>query len=98
VPDADVDAEIDRFIDMILVKNQQTLRQLKFVLNKNADADMATALAFEAMNEVITSSNNWREDTPVIPDAEPGVGLRAFAEKGEVWNTRREKAIDFWAQ
>jgi len=22
--------------------------------------------------------------------------LRAFAEKGEVWNTRREKAIDFW--
>jgi len=98
VPDADVDSEIERFIDMILVKNQQTLRQLKFVLNKNADADMATALAFEVMNEVITSSNNWREDTPLIPDAEPGVGLRAFAEKGEVWNTRREKAIDFWAQ
>ena len=98
VPDADVDSEIERFIDMILVKNQQTLRQLKFVLNKNADADMATALAFEVMNEVITSSNNWRADTPLIPDAEPGVGLRAFAEKGEVWNTRREKAIGFWAQ
>jgi len=62
VPDADVDSEVERFIDMILVKNQQTLRQLKFVLNKNADADMATALAFEVMNEVITSSNNWREE------------------------------------
>jgi enoyl-CoA hydratase len=98
VPDSEVDAEIERFIDMILVKNQQTLRQLKFVLNKNADADMATALAFEAMNEVITSSNNWREDTPKIPDAEPGVGLRAFAEKSEMWNTRREKAINFWAE
>lgn len=97
-PDSQLNDEIDRFIDMILVKNQQTLRQLKFVLNKNADADMTTALAFEAMNEVITSSNNWREDTPKIPDAEPGVGLRSFAEKGDVWNTRRDKAQHFWSK
>lgn len=98
VPDAEIDAEIEKFIDMILVKNQQTLRQLKFVLNKNADADMSTALAFEAMNEVITSSNNWREDTPKIPDAESGVGLRAFAEKDAVWTARRETAQNFWTK
>ncbi|MCX5888356.1 MAG: enoyl-CoA hydratase/isomerase family protein [Deltaproteobacteria bacterium] len=98
VPDAQVDQEVEKFIQMMLVKNQQCLRQLKFVLNKNADADVATALAFEAMNEVITSSNNWRPETPKIPDAEPGVGLRAFAEKNEVWNRRRELALNFWSK
>lgn len=98
VPDGELDAEVERFIQTMLVKNQQALRQLKFVLNKNADADMATALAFEAMNEVITASNNWRLDTPRIPDAEPGVGLKAFAEKNEVWNTRRKHAIGFWSE
>lgn len=96
VPEAELDAEIERFVDMMLVKNQQTLRQLKFVLNKNADADMMTALAFEQMNEVITASNNWRLDTPRIPDAEPGIGLHTFKEKGSVWNRRRSLAKDFW--
>jgi hypothetical protein len=83
---------------MMLVKNQQTLRQLKFVLNKNPDADVPTAMAFEAMNEVITASLNWRPETPKVPDAEPGVGLRAFAEKNEVWNRRRQLALDFWSK
>jgi hypothetical protein len=49
------------------------------------------------MNEVITSSVNWREDTPRIPDAEPGKGLEAFADKNELWNRRRELAQDFWS-
>lgn len=98
VPDAQIDAEVEKFIQMMLVKNQQTLRQLKFVLNKNADADMETALAFESMNEVITASNNWRPETPSIPDAEPGVGLEAFAKKTEVWNRRRKLALKFWSK
>ncbi len=98
VPDGQLDAEVEKFLQMMLVKNQQCLRQLKFVLNKNADADVVTALAFEAMNEVITASNNWRPETPKIPDAEPGVGLKAFAEKNEVWNKRRQLALNFWAK
>lgn len=73
------------------------MRQLKFVINKNADADMATALAFEAMNEVITSAVNWDLSTPLIPDAELGKGLEAFAKKKELWNRRRELAKKFWA-
>src|SRR5437763_16148684 len=96
-PDEELDAELTRLIDVMLVKNQQTLRQLKFVLNKNADADVQTALAFEAMNEVITSAVNWGPDTPKIPDAEPGRGLEAFAEKNELWQRRRERAINFWS-
>jgi enoyl-CoA hydratase len=69
VPLAQLDDELAKLIEVLLSKNQQTLRQLKFVLNKNADADMATALAFEAMNEVITAAVNWDPATPRIPDA-----------------------------
>jgi enoyl-CoA hydratase len=97
VPEDQIDDELEKLVEVLLSKNQQTLRQIKFVINKNADADVQTALAFEAMNEVITSSVNWREDTPRIPDAEPGKGLEAFADKNELWNRRRELAQDFWS-
>lgn len=96
VPDDQLEDEVEKLIQVLLSKNQQTLRQLKFVINKNADADMQTALAFEAMNEVITSAVNWDPSTPRIPDAEPGKGLEAFAEKNELWNKRRELAMKFW--
>jgi enoyl-CoA hydratase len=97
VPDEEVDAELGRLLEVLLVKNQQTLRQLKFTMNKNADADMTTALAFEAYSEVVTAAVNWRPDTPQIPDAEPGRGLEAFAHKNQLWQERRRRAIDFWS-
>jgi enoyl-CoA hydratase len=98
VPPEQFDAELNQLLEVLLVKNQQTLRQLKFVLNKNADADMTTALAFEAMNEVVTSAVNWREDTPRIPDSEPGKGLEAFTTKNELWQRRRQLALNFWSE
>jgi enoyl-CoA hydratase/carnithine racemase len=98
VPDGEIDAELERLIEVLLVKNQQTLRQVKFTMNKNADADMTTALAFEAYSEMVTAAVNWRPDTPQIPDAEPGKGLEAFAHKNELWEERRRRAIDFWSE
>jgi enoyl-CoA hydratase len=98
MPDQEVDAELERLIDVMLVKNQQALRQLKFTMNKNADADMTTALAFEAYSELATAAVNWRPETPAIPDAEPGKGLEAFATKNELWQERRKRAIDFWSE
>jgi enoyl-CoA hydratase len=98
VADGEIDAELERLLDVLLVKNQQTLRQLKFTMNKNADADMTTALAFEAYSEVVTAAVNWRPDTPAIPDAEPGKGLEAFTEKNELWQQRRGRAIEFWSE
>ena len=98
VPDDRLEGELARLVEMLLVKNQQTLRQLKFVINKNADTDMTTALAFEAMNEFMTAAVNWRPDTPAVPDAEPGEGLEGFAEKNELWQRRRELAIGFWSE
>ena len=97
VADHEVDAELERLLDVLLVKNQQALRQLKFTMNKNADADMTTALAFEAYSELATAAINWRPDTPQIPDAEPGKGLEAFAHKNELWQERRKRAIEFWS-
>ncbi len=97
VPDGEIDAELDRLIDVLLVKNQQALRQLKFTMNKNADADMTTALAFEAYSELATAAVNWRPDTPQIPDAEPGKGLEAFVTKNELWKRRRDRAYYFWS-
>jgi enoyl-CoA hydratase len=97
VPDEQLDSELERLIEMLLVKNQQALRQLKFTMNKSADTDMTTALAFEAYSEVITAAVNWRPDTPQIPDAEPGSGLEAFATKNELWTQRRERAYHFWS-
>jgi enoyl-CoA hydratase len=98
VSEGEIDGELERLIDMLLVKNQQALRQLKFTMNKNADADMTTALAFEAYSELATAAVNWRPETPAIPDAEPGKGLEAFATKNELWEERRRRAIDFWSE
>jgi enoyl-CoA hydratase/carnithine racemase len=97
VPESELEDEVERLVQLMLTKNQQTMRQLKFVLNKNADTDVQTALAFEAMNEVITSAVNWRSDTPPVPDAEPGKGLEAFAEKNDLWERRRGAAVNFWS-
>jgi enoyl-CoA hydratase len=98
VPDMQIDDEVQKLTEMMLVKNQQTLRQLKFTMNKNADADMTTALAFEAYSELATAAVNWRLDTPAIPDAQPGKGLEAFVTKNALWQERRGKALDFWSE
>src|SRR5712692_976112 len=46
-----------------------------------------------AMNEVISAAVNWRPDTQQIPDAEPGKGLEALADKNELWQRRRNLAF-----
>jgi enoyl-CoA hydratase len=97
VADDRLDAELEQLIGALLVKNQQALRQLKFTMNKNADADMTTALAFEAYSELATAAVNWRPETPAIPDAEPGKGLEAFTTKNELWQERRSRALHLWS-
>lgn len=95
---SEIDAELEELLEAMLVKNHQALRQLKFTMNKNADADMTTALAFEAYSELATAAVNWRPDTQQIPDAEPGKGLEAFNDKNELWESRRSKALELWSE
>src|SRR5207248_9753934 len=38
VPDEQLDREVDRLIELLLSKNQQALRQLKFIINSGVEA------------------------------------------------------------
>ncbi|HJO72123.1 MAG TPA: enoyl-CoA hydratase/isomerase family protein [Rhodospirillales bacterium] len=94
VPNGKLDAEVEKLLALLRTKNQQGLRQLKFTLNRNIEADLYTAQGFEAMGFGLTAAVNgwWRVD-----DADKGKGLKAFRDKNALWNKRRNPAIPFWA-
>lgn len=91
----DLEEEVEDLLEVLESKNQQTLRQLKFVLNYGAETPLPLALGFERMNEGISASNAWGLDP--IRDSEPGEGLRAFREKNDMYDKVRELSEDFWA-
>jgi enoyl-CoA hydratase len=93
VPDDQLDEALNQLLELLATKHQQGLRQLKFIINKGAEADLYTAQGFEAMSVGLTWSVNgyWQ-----IPDADQGAGIQAFIEKNELWQSRRGPALDFW--
>jgi enoyl-CoA hydratase len=94
VPDERLDAEVDALVEVLLSKNQQAVRQLKFIINRGVEADLYTAQGFEALSAGLTGalSGGWQ-----IPDADAGDGVRAFMDKGAKWQQRRGLALDFWS-
>jgi enoyl-CoA hydratase len=94
VSDARLDAEIDALVDLLLHKNHQTVRQLKFIISHGAEADLHTAQAFETLSAGLTGavSGAWH-----VEDGDAGAGIGAFADKAELWRTRRDRARDFWS-
>lgn len=94
VPDARLQEETDALVDLLLQKNHQATRQLKFIINYGAEADLHTAQAFEALSAGLTGavSGGWQVD-----DADQGAGIAGFTEKGELWQSRRKLARDFWS-
>lgn len=94
VADDGLDAEVEKLLTLLRAKSQQTLRQLKFIINKNVETDLYTAQAFEALSCAWTASvNGWAE----VPDADKGEGLKAFREKTPLMDHRRNLGRDFWA-
>jgi enoyl-CoA hydratase len=93
VPDSQLDDEVDRLTDLLLSKNQQAMRQLKLIINRGAEADLHTAQGFEELSAGLSGALNggWQVD-----DADQGVGIMNFVDKGEVWQKRRAIARDFW--
>jgi enoyl-CoA hydratase len=77
----------------MLSKNQQTLRQLKLIINKGVEADLCTAQGFELLSGGLSAavSGAWE-----IDDCDSGEGISAFAQKGALWQRRRALARDFW--
>ena len=94
VDDDRLDDEVDALVDVLVSKNQQAVRQLKFIINRGVEADLATAQGFETLSAGLTGAVNgaWH-----VPDADGGEGIAAFAEHDSLWQRRRRLARDFWA-
>jgi enoyl-CoA hydratase len=95
VPDEQLATAVDELVAVLLSKNQQAVRQLKFIINNGVEADLKTAQAFEMLSAGLTASVNggWQ-----IPDCDQGAGVIDFATKGNLWQTRRALAKDFWTE
>jgi enoyl-CoA hydratase len=85
--------EVDALVRVLLSKNQQALRQLKFIIDHGAEADLHTAQGFEALSAGLTGAvtGAWQ-----IADADQASGIMSFITGGEQWNARRALARDFW--
>ncbi len=93
VKDERLGAEVDALIEVVLAKNQQAVRQLKFIINNGVEADLHTAQGFEALSAGLTGAVNgaWQ-----VQDADQASGIQSFIANGEQWKTRRALARDFW--
>lgn len=88
-------AETDALVELLLDKNQQGLRQLKFMINKGVEADLYTAQGFEALGAALTAAalGDWE-----IADADGKHGWPAYHTRAadSAIRRRREAAKDFW--
>jgi len=58
VPDDQLDDEPERLVRLLLSKNQQAVRQLKFIINNGVEADLHTAESLEALSAGLTAAVN----------------------------------------
>jgi enoyl-CoA hydratase len=94
-PDGDLEAETDRLVELLLMKNQQGLRQLKFMITKGVEADLYTAQGFEAMGAGLTASLVQSGGLPDSDDAHGWIGYRDGAADHPI-RRRRAASRDFW--
>lgn len=93
VDDDQLQAEVEALVQVLLSKNQQAVRQLKFMIDKGIEADLHTAQGFEALSAGLTGAVNgaWQ-----VEDADNFSGIMSFVAKGEQWRARRDAARTFW--
>ncbi len=93
VPDDQLDNEVEKLLEVLKSKNQQGMRQLKFIINRGVECDLYTAQGFEVLSAGLTGAVNgmWK-----IKDADQGKGVIGFIRKDGLWQTRRRLARDFW--
>jgi len=91
----DLDAEVDRLLRVLRSKNQQGLRQLKFIINRGVEADLYTSQGFEVLSGALIGAINgmWN-----VKDADQGSGIQGFSSKNDLWNQRRSLAKNFWSE
>jgi len=93
VPDDQLDSEVGKLLEVLRSKNQQAMRQLKFIINRGVECDLYTAQGFEALSGALSGAVNgmWQ-----IGDTDQGRGIVGFAGKDNLWETRRGLARNFW--
>lgn len=93
VEDGQLEAEVGTLVKAVLEKNQQAVRQLKFIIDKGVEADLHTAQGFEALSAGLSGAVNgaWR-----VGDADQAAGVVSFITNGERWRNRRSSARDLW--
>lgn len=89
-----LEAEVERLLEVLRSKNQQAIRQLKFIINRGVECDQYTAQGFEALSGGLISAlnGNWQ-----VADADHGTGIAGFAQKSALWEHRRGLARSFWS-
>jgi enoyl-CoA hydratase len=94
VPNERLEEEVEKLLEVLSVKNQQAMRQLKFIINRGVECDLYTAQGFEALSAGLTGAVNgmWK-----VKDADQGKGVFGFARKDSLWQKRRGLAKEFWA-
>jgi enoyl-CoA hydratase len=93
VDDDRLESEVDALVEVVLGKSQQAVRQLKFIVDNGAEADLHTAQAFEALSAGLTGAVNgaWQ-----VPDADQAAGIVSFVGDGNQWRERRTASRAFW--
>jgi enoyl-CoA hydratase len=90
-----LEAATQELVDLLLIKNQQGLRQLKFMINKNVEADLYTAQGFEALGAGLTAAvmGGWK-----VADADGAHGWHAYKarDRDSAIRERRERSKGFW--
>ena len=93
VPNDQLDNEVEKLLELLKIKNQQAMRQLKFIINRGVECDLYTAQGFEALSGALTGAVNgmWK-----VRDADQAKGIMGFMKKDGTWETRRGLAKNFW--
>ena len=72
VPDDRLYEEVDALVEVLLSKNQQAVRQLKYIINRGVEADLYTAQGFENLSVGLTAAVNGAWE---VADADGGKGV-----------------------
>ncbi|MBW1990365.1 MAG: enoyl-CoA hydratase/isomerase family protein [Deltaproteobacteria bacterium] len=94
VDDGVLDEEVEALLTVLRSKNLQACRQLKYIINRGCETDLYSAQGYEMLSAGLSGAVNgaWQ-----VADADRGMGVLDFAQKGELWKKRRGLARDFWA-
>ncbi|MFJ7095864.1 enoyl-CoA hydratase/isomerase family protein [Streptomyces mirabilis] len=87
-----LDEAVAQWHQLIAVKNAQTLRQMKVLLNSLDEPGPR-----EWGLEMFSACWSWAtEGHWEAPDGDEGQGIRSFSENSHPWSTRRAASRDFW--